>query len=74
MSEKEIKKIVKKFERIMGPVASRVAEETAERMKILKGNKISPANAEEEKKFLKMLSDEYSKLIGRKVTDTIIKL
>jgi len=74
MPEKEIKEIVKKFEKIMGPVASRVAEETAERMKILKGGKISPASAEEEKKFLKMLSDEYSKLIGRKVTDTIIKL
>ena len=74
MSEKEIKEIISKFEKIMGPVAKRIAKETAEKMKILKGDEISPSNEDEKRKFLKMLSDAYAEIIGRKVVDTIIHL
>jgi len=70
----DIKVIVSKFEKIMGPVASRIANETAQKMKILKEKEISPSSEDEKKNFLKQLSDEYSKIIGRKVVDTIIKL
>jgi len=74
MQEKEIKDIISKFGKIMGPVSERIANETAEKMKIMKGGKISPSSEDETKRFLKQLSDEYSNIIGRKVVDTIIKL
>lgn len=74
MQEKEIKEIISKFGKIMGPVSERIANETAEKMKIIKGGKISPGSEDEVKKFLKRLSDEYSNIIGRKVVDTIIRL
>ena len=78
MQDKEITGIIKKFERIMGPVAQTIAKETAEKMKILKevktGKEISPENDDEKKKYLKRLSDAYAEIIGRKVADTIIRL
>ena len=70
----DIREIISKFGKIMGPVAARIADETAERMKILKNGKISPGTEDERKRFLKMLADAYSEIIGRKVVDTIIKL
>ncbi|MEM2974764.1 MAG: hypothetical protein QW112_04045 [Candidatus Micrarchaeia archaeon] len=70
----EISEIISKFEKIMGPVARRIANETAEKMKIIKGGKISPSDEDEKRKFLRRLSDEYSNIIGRKVVDTIIRL
>ena len=74
MAENDIPEIIKKFEKIMGPVALRIANDTAEKAKVMKNGKISPADPGEEKRFLKMLSDAYSNIIGRKVTDTIIHL
>jgi hypothetical protein len=70
----DIEVVIPKFVKIMGPVAIRIANETAEKMKILKDNKISPSSEDEKRKFLKRLSDEYSNIIGRKVVDTIIRL
>lgn len=74
VKEKEISKIVEKFEKIMGPVARRIAEETAEKIGIKKGDKISPQNEEEYITFLDELSLEYSKIIGKDVVKTIMTL
>ena len=74
MKEKEIMMLVKKFEKVMGPVASRIAKETALSLGILKGDKISPPSKEDYEKFVDTVLNEYSKIVGKKVVQTIAKL
>ena len=74
MKEKEINSIVRKFSRVMGPVAERIAVDVAKELGIRKGDKISPSNAEDYEKFLGRLGESYAKIIGTEVVKTIMKL
>jgi len=74
MKEKEITEIVKKFTKVMGPVADRVAKDVAKDLGILKDDSISPASVKEYESFISRLQAEYSKIIGKDVVGTIIKL
>ena len=82
MKEGEIKEIIKKFGRIIGPVAERLAYETAESLGILKKERagkemhklISPSNNEEFRRFLDKLEEKYSKIVGKEVAKTIMEL
>lgn len=71
LKEKEIKNLVEKFEKIMGPVAAGIAEEEAEKMGILKEGKISVKNEGEYDAFVDRLLSAYSKIIGKSVTERI---
>lgn len=74
MKEKEISIIVSKFAKVMGPVAERIATDAAGKLGILKGEKISPSNAKEYQSFLDRIEKDYSKIIGKEVAKTIMKL
>ena len=73
MKEKEIEKILQKFERILGPVARKLATELAEEKNILRENKISPASQEEYTSFLTKLADEYSKITNRELVEKMLE-
>jgi predicted Ser/Thr protein kinase len=74
MKENEISAIIGKFAKVMGPVAERIATDAAKELGILKGEKISPSNAKEYQSFLDRIEKNYSKIIGKEVTKTIMKL
>lgn len=74
MKEKEISAIVRKFAKVMGPVAERIANDTAKELGIFKAGRISPSSAKEYEKFLDRIEAEYSKIIGKDVARTIMRL
>lgn len=63
MKEKEVERTISKFEKIIGPVARRIANDVANKMKIL-NDKISPRNLKEYKKFCAAIEREYGRIIG----------
>jgi hypothetical protein len=72
MKEKDIEALVKKFERVMGPVASAIAKDVAKKKKVLRKERISPKSDKEYRAFMQELRKEYSKIFGEKLTETII--
>lgn len=57
-----------------GPVAQTIAKEVASRLKIMKGDKISPSTQAEYDKLLAALEIEYSKIIGKELAKNIMKM
>ena len=64
MMEKEITQMVKKFEKVMGPVALTVARDTARELKILKENTITPSSKKEYQSFVDALTKKYGRIVG----------
>ena len=65
MKENDVSKVIAKFEKLIGPVARAIAEETAEDLKILKDGKISLSSQEEFDAFIEKLKERYSKILGK---------
>lgn len=74
MKEKEISATVAKFANAMGPVAERIANDIARELGILKEGRISPPSAKEYEMFMDRIEAEYSKIIGKDVARTIMRL
>ena len=65
MKENDVSKVIAKFEKLIGPVARAIAEETAEDLKIQTEGKISPSSQEEFDMFIGKLTERYSKILGK---------
>lgn len=72
MKESDITRIVVKFEKLIGPVAGRLAKEVAEDMRILKGDRISPQSEKEYNRFVTTLSERYSKILGKGLVKNMV--
>ena len=72
MKEKEISNAIAKFERLIGPVARAIADESAEDLGILKGDKISPSSQTEHDAFMKSIKERYSKILGKPLVEKML--
>ncbi|VVB73267.1 Uncharacterised protein [uncultured archaeon] len=65
MKENDASKVIAKFEKLIGPVARAIANETAEDMGMLKGGRISPSSRKEYDSLMGKLGERYSKILGK---------